>query len=167
MKFYALALRVLCLGSLVDFSAISTYLSMEQGSRCLQPDKFSGSTSEFQNFVSKGDADFQTNRKHRCENCLGRCILQASLLKLRGGIDGKARALIKAFKLPLNVEKSIKNSNIRLSQMQKFPKDPKVAEEGCAELWRICTNAEKQDRIGKHKRGCHALISVLQVRSLC
>lgn len=86
-----------------------------------------------------------------------------NILRLRGGVDRKAKNLIKSFRLPLNVEKGKSNSAIRLLQMQRCPKDPKVAEEGCAELWRICMNAEKQDRIGKHKNGCRALISVLQV----
>jgi hypothetical protein len=86
-----------------------------------------------------------------------------SNLQLRGGVDGKAKKLIKAFKLPLNIEKGKTNSAIRLRQMQECPKDPKVAAEGCAELWRICVNAEKQDRIGRHKNACGALINVLQV----
>ena len=86
-----------------------------------------------------------------------------SNLQLRGGVDGKAKKLIKAFKLPLNIEKGKTNSAIRLRQMQECPKDPKVAAEGCAELWRICVNAEKQDRIGRHKNACSALINVLQV----
>jgi hypothetical protein len=91
-------------------------------------------------------------------------ILNLQLLTLRGGgIDGKAKKLIKAFKLPLNIEKGKSNSAIRLRQMQECPKDPKVAAEGCAELWRICINAEKQDRIGRHKNACSALINVLQV----
>jgi hypothetical protein len=89
--------------------------------------------------------------------------LEPTHLRLRGGVDSKARGVLKAFKLPLNIEKGKTNSAIRLHQMQQCPKDPKVAEEGCAELWRICLNAEKQDRIGRHKNGCRALISVLQV----
>jgi hypothetical protein len=54
-------------------------------------------------------------------------------------------------KTPLNIGKGKTNSAIRLRQMQECPKDPKFSVDGCAELWRICVNAEKQDRIGRHE----------------